>query len=610
MTREPFLEALAARPLVCDGAMGTYLYQRGVYIDRSFDELNLTASATVEAVHRDYLEAGADIVETNTYGANRVSLAKYGLEGRAAEINQAAVRIARSVVGERAYVAGAVGPSNLDAEALISDATRHAVREAFAEQGRALHAAGADLLLFETMSLVAELELALEACADIPLPKVAQVRLEESGLSRQGATPRQVAERLKRAGAHVVGVNCNGGPDMLLPAVEGMVGAGLPVSVQPNAGHPRMVEGRSLYMSTPDYFGVYARRFLQAGARIVGGCCGTTPEHIRRVRAAVRMVAAGHEASRPRHDVQGGSAAGMPEVPLAERSGLGAKVGKKFLVSVEVSPPSGLDATRALRGAALLKGAGVDVVNIPDGPRATVRMGSLTFAAAVQDRVGVEVMCHFCCRDRNLLGLVSDLMAAHFAGIRNLVVITGDPPRTGDYPDATGVYDLDSVGLLRTCTAMNRGLDPGGKRLDRQTSFVLVTGAEPAAVDYDREITRLGLKKDAGAHLVMTQPVFDPQALSRMLADAAPLGLPVLVGILPLASSRNAEFLHREVPGMHIPDETRERMRRAGNGEAGRAEGVRIARETLKEVKPLVQGVYIMPPLGRYEMALEVLEAL
>ncbi|MBI5493620.1 MAG: bifunctional homocysteine S-methyltransferase/methylenetetrahydrofolate reductase [Deltaproteobacteria bacterium] len=608
-TLPPFLETLARGPMVCDGAMGTYLYEKGVFINRSFDELCLSAPETVTSVHRDYLDAGADILETNTYGASRVALRRYGLEDKADAINRAAVTLCRKVAGTRAYVAGSMGPSYLDAEAMISDTTRGQVRDAYAAQATALCEAGADLLMFETFALVAELELALEATRHLHIPKVAQLRFEESGLARQGATPRQVAERLRAAGADVVGANCNGGPEMLLPVIEAMVGAGAPVSVQPNAGHPRVIEGRYMYLSTPEYFGVYARRFLKAGARIVGGCCGTTPAHIKRVAAAVRMMSGGRVEVRARQDVESGPI-GRPETEFAGRSPFAAKLGKKFVVCVEVSPPSGLDTEKTEDAVRMLKSAGVDAINIPDGPRATVKMSNLLFAAHVQEKLGVETLTHFCCRDRNLLGLVTDALGAHFAGLRNLVVITGDPPKTGDFPDATAVFDLDSVGLLQLLNRMNRGIDPGGKEMKQQTSFVLATGAEPAALDYDREVTRLSLKKEAGAHLVMTQPVYDPEVLLKFLGDIRGLNLPVLVGILPLASSRNAEFLHREVPGMQVPDAVRERMRKAGDAEAGRREGVRMAQETLRAVQAHVQGAYIMPPLGRYRMALDVLEGL
>jgi homocysteine S-methyltransferase len=609
MALPPFLQTLARTPMVCDGAMGSYLYERGVYINRSFDELCLSQPETVEAVHRDYLDAGADILETNTYGASRIALAQHGLEDKSDAINKAAVGIARKVAGTRAYVAGAIGPSNLDAEALISDTTRAAVRASYAAQAKALVEAGADVLIFETFALVAELELALESARDLGVPRIAQMRFEESGKARGGATPRQVAERLKAVGADVIGANCNGGPEMLLPVIEGMTGLGLPVSVQPNAGHPRVIEGRYLYLSTPEYFGVYARRFLKAGASIVGGCCGTTPDHIKRVSGAVRMMGGGRVEVRARQEVDN-TPQGRPEVPLAERSPFAGKLGKKLVVSVEVSPPSGLNPHKTLEAIEMLKKGGVDAVNIPDGPRASVKMANLLFAAHVQEKLDIETLTHFCCRDRNILGLVSDLLGAHFAGLRNLVVITGDPPKQGDFPDATAVFDVDSVGLLGLVSRMNRGLDPGGKTMPATTSFVLATGAEPAALDYDRELTRLAAKKEAGAHLVMTQPVYDGEVLQKFLGDIKGLHLPVMVGILPLASHRNAEFIHREVPGMRVPLEVRERMRLAGDGDAGRREGVRIAQETVKAVKHLVQGIYIMPPLGRYSMALDVLEAL
>lgn len=610
MPQTKFLDALAQGPLVVDGAMGSYLYEKGVFLNRCFDELCLSSPQMIESVHRDYLDAGADVLETNTYGASPVVLARHGLEDQAEAINRAAVQLARKVAGTRAYVAGSIGPSNLDAEALISNTTRQRVKDSYARQAQWLVDAGADLLMFETIPLVAELELALEACRDLDVPRVAQLRFEENGRSRQGAGADEVAQRLMDAGAHVVGANCNGGPEMFLPVIEGLLKAGLPVSVQPNAGQPRVVEGRYLYMSTPEYFGVYARRFLKAGATLVGGCCGTTPEHIKRLAAAVRMVGGSRVEVRARQEQPRVTADISHESPLALRSGFAGKLGKKFVVSVEVSSPSGITSQKTLDAVRMLKDGGVDVVNIPDGPRATVKMSNLVFAHHVQEKLNMEVLTHVCCRDRNLLGLMSDLLGAHFSGLRNLVIVTGDPPKTGDYPDATAVFDLDSVGLLRLITGLNRGVDPGGKTLEAPTSFVLATGAEPAAINYERELTRLAMKKDAGAHLVMTQPVYDPEVLQRFLKDTQGLQLPVLVGILPLASWRNAEFLHKEVPGMRVPEDIRHRMRLAGEGEAARKEGVRIAQETLRAVKPLVQGVYIMPPLGRYRMALDVLEGL
>jgi homocysteine S-methyltransferase len=385
------------------------------------------------------------------------------------------------------------------------------------------------------------------------------------------------------------------------------------VSIQPNAGLPRVIEGRTIYIANPEHFGVFARRLLQAGVRLVGGCCGTTPEHTRRMLGAVRMIGARPLPTR----VEGGTssqpapAVGRAAVPLAERSTLAAKlVAKKFVVSCELSSPPGVDPARTVEAARRLVAGGVDVVNIADGPRATARMGNLALTTLVQRDAGMETILHVCCRDRNLIGLVAHLLGAHALGIRNLVVITGDPPKIGDYPFATPVYDLDSIGLLRVARDLNRGVDPGGKEIAGQTSFLLATGAEPGALDYDRELRRLEQKKEAGAELIMTQPVYDGRLVERFLDDTRALGLPVMIGLPPLASHRNAEFIHNEVPGMKIPAGIRARMAKVGSGAAARAEGVKIAQEALVAVKDRVQGAYIMPPFDRVESALEILTVL
>ncbi|MBV9949592.1 MAG: bifunctional homocysteine S-methyltransferase/methylenetetrahydrofolate reductase, partial [Myxococcales bacterium] len=428
----------------------------------------------------------------------------------------------------------------------------------------------------------------------------------------------EVARLAREWGAQVVGVNCSDGPMSVLAAVEKMVPVGLPVLAAPNAGLPRRVDERMVYVSTPEYFGIYARRMVRVGVRLVGGCCGTTPEHIKRIAAAARMaggVAAEVRGEtepppRPTEVREGAAVVGAQQPPpFAERSALAAKIARKrFVVSVEVNPPVGLDPSRAVAAARMLAGAGIDVVNIADGARAQARMSNLALAVRVQREAGLEVIVHVCGRDRNLLGTLGHLLGAHDLGIRNLVVITGDPPKMGDFPDATAVYDLDSIGILKLATRLNHGVDPGGKPLGATTSFVLATGAEPAALNYEREISRLRQKKAAGAEFVMTQPVYDPLVLERFLEDCAPLGLPVLVGLLPLASYRNAEFLHNEVPGMQVPEAVRERMRKAGTGAQARKEGVAIAREMLSRVRDRVAGAYIMPPLERHELALEVVD--
>jgi homocysteine S-methyltransferase len=461
------------------------------------------------------------------------------------------------------------------------------------------------------------------------VPVMASVSVDEHGRMADGTTAATVARLMRELGADVIGVNCSDGPMSVLSAVEQMLDLGLPVSAWPNAGLPRRVDERMVYVSTPEYFGVYARRMFKLGVRIVGGCCGTTPEHIKRIAAAARMAAAtgDHDAAAGAEaaadllraaespastwSADGGppvSAPGVSVVPREKKSHLAAKLGKRFVVSVEVNPPIGLDPAHAVAAAKMLKAGGVDVINIADGARAQARMGNLAMAVRVQREAQMETILHVCGRDRNLLGTLAHLLAAHDLGIKNLVVITGDPPKMGDFPDATPVYDLDSIGILKLASRLNHGVDPGGKSLGGATSFLLATGAEPAALNYSREILRLRLKKAAGAEMVMTQPVYDPDVLTRFLDDVEPLGMPVLVGLLPLASFRNAEFLHNEVPGMQVPEMVRERMRKAGGGATGRKEGVQIARGMLEAVRHRVAGAYIMPPLEKHELALEVID--
>lgn len=612
-TLPPFLDALARGPVVFDGATGSVLYERGVYLNKCFDELSLSNPGLVADVHRDYVAVGADVVQTNTYGANRIALSRHGLEDKVRDICRAAVALAREAVEGRAFVAGSIGPTGFLPKDLIRTATRRKAFEAMQEQAQALAEAGADLLVFETFHYLGELELAVEASYGVSIPIVAEVSFEDGLVTADGASPEEVVERLSKLGADVVGANCVLGPDRLLPIVERMVGHGVPVIMQPNAGYPRSVDGRAIYQSSPETFGVIARRAFKLGVAAVGGCCGTTPDHIRRVVAAARMLGGGRwreqgvvvEGEREKPKLP----CGEEPVPLAERSRFGAKLARgEFVVSVEVLPPTGLDAARTIERIQALEERGVDVVNIPDGPRAMVRMSNLAFAKLVEQHTKLEPLLHFCGRDRNLLALQGDLLGAHALGLRNLVCITGDPPKIGDYPDATAVFDLDSIGLLSMASRLNRGVDPAGKPIGEKTRFVLATGAEPAALDFEREVARLFEKRDAGAELVMTQPVFDPAVLDRFLDATKTLGLPILVGILPLASAKNAEFLHHNVPGMRIPDDVRKRMAAQTEGRAQREEGIAIAAEALRAVKARVQGVYLMPPFGRLEAALDVLE--
>jgi homocysteine S-methyltransferase len=613
-----FLEALQDGPLLVDGAMGSLLYERGVLHTRSYDELSLSQPDLIRAVHEDYLAAGAQVIETNTFGANRMALARHGLVDHVQKINKASVAIAKQAAHGRAYLAAAVGPTGVKF-GIATEAERRLARFALAEQIDCLVIAGVDLIMLETFTSILEMETAIHVAKERGprVPVVAQMVFDAQGRSDGGLSPQEIADRMIAAGADVVGANCGIGPAELFQVGSAMAGHGKPVVIQPNAGLPASVEGRTLYVANPEHFGVFARRMLKSGVSLVGGCCGTTPEHTRAMLGAVRMMGGASAAvlsdEKPRTIEIVSKTQGPPPAPLthlAQKSRLGARLAAgEFAVSVELTAPPGVDVGKTAEQVVQLQAAGVDVINIADGPRATARMSNLAVCARLRADTGVEPILHVCCRDRNFLGLNAHLLGAHALGLRNLVVITGDPPKMGDYPFATPVYDLDSVGLLRMAAGLNGGIDPAGKQLGAHTSFVLATGAEPAALDYDRELRRLEDKAAAGAELIMTQPVYDPRTLEKFLDDVAPIGLPVMVGLLPLASHRNAEFLHNEVPGMSIPAEYRARMAKVGSGPEARLEGIAIAQEALASVKHRVAGAYIMPPFNRVDAAIAVLDA-
>jgi homocysteine S-methyltransferase len=595
--------------------MGTELYRRGQFINKPFEGVNLSDPELVERVHREYVQAGAEVIETNTFAANPLKLGKVGLEDRFDAINLKGVQLARAAAGDSVWVVGAVGPSGVVWTGAAEDRQQEGV-DALARQIRVLLDAGVDGLLLETFSFATELvALVRHVRGWTDLPIIASVAFTQAGATADKLSPAAVVDALREAGADVVGANCADGPHELFNVAEQMLGRGVPIAVVPNAGYPKRMDDRMMYMATPEYFGVFARRYLKIGASIVGGCCGTTPDHIRAMAGAVRMLGSAAESDRNASSAVPATPRKvadqpMPAIPIAARSRLAAKIasGEGFVVSVEVNPPTGLDPRKAIEGARMLQAAGVDVINIADGPRASVRMSNWSLGLKVQQQLGMECIIHVCMRDRNLLGLQSDILAYHALGLHNLVVITGDPPKMGDYPNATAVFDLDSIGALRMIREFNEGINPAGRSLGDQTHFLLACGVEPGALDYDRELRRLEAKIEAGANLIMTQPVYDPALLSRLFNDIEHFRVPVLIGLLPLASARNAEFLHNEVPGMQIPLPIRERMAAAGQGPEARATGVRIAQEALLEVKDRVRGAYIMPPFGRYESAIEILE--
>lgn len=602
------------RPHLFDGAMGTMLYARGVYINRCYDELNLRQPELVSDVHRAYARAGAEILETNSYGANRPKLARHGLEDELRAINVRAVELARAAAGSRACVAGAMGPLGLRIEPYGPTSAEEA-RALFAEQAEALLEGGVELFVLETFSDLQEIQQAIAGIRSLcDLPIVAQMAIREDGRTSLGTDAALFTERLGEWGADVVGLNCSIGPAAMLRAVERIAGTTpRPLSIQPNAGLPREVDGRTIYMASPEYMAKYAERLIRKGARFVGGCCGTTPEHIARMSDVVRALTPGLRTS---HAAASETASPTREpIPLAERSRWGAKLASgEFVTSVEIVPPRGIDPDPMLAGVRALRAAGVDAVNVPDGPRAQSRMGALATALLVEQRTGIESVVHYCCRDRNLLGMLSDLLGAQALGLRNLLLITGDPPKMGPYPEATAVFDIDSIGLTNLVARLNRGLDPGGNAFDEQTRFVIGVGANPGAENLEHELRRFYWKVEAGAEYAITQPVFDLAQLERFLEriEREGIRIPVVAGIWPLVSARNAEFLANEVPGVVVPEAVLERMRRASAAgkEEAVEEGIRIAQEMLAEARPLIQGVQVSAPFGRTGLALRVFEAI
>lgn len=598
------------RVYVFDGAMGTMLYSRGIYINRCYDELNLTSADLVLGLHREYVKAGADIIETNTYGANRIKLSGYGLEDRIVDINREGARIAREAATNRAFVAGAIGPLGIRIEPYGPTSAEEA-REMFREQALALVESGVDLFVLETFSDVAEIRQVISAIKSIcDLPIVAQMTIQNDGNTSYGTSPEIFTQRLDEWGADVIGLNCSVGPHAMLEALEKMRHVTTrKLSAQPNNGLPRQVDGRMFYMTSPDYIAKYAKRLIQAGAKFVGGCCGTTPEHIKQIANAVAALSPGR--SSVRIYVEEPEQPDVEITPRAGKSRFARKITEgEFVTSVEIVPPKGCDPSKMLESVRLLKNAGVDAVNVPDGPRAQSRMGVLAVSTLIEQQVGIESVMHYCCRDRNLLGMTSDLLGAAALGIRNLLIITGDPPKMGPYPEATAVFDIDSIGLVNMVNRLNHGMDIGGNPIGSPTSFFMGVGVNPCAVDLDYELRRFEWKVEAGAEYAITQPTFDVAQLRNFLKRIEHCRIPVIAGIWPLVSYRNAEFLANEVPGVVVPDSILERMHRITDKDAAREEGLAIARETLMEVRDVVQGVQVSAPFGRVAYALDVFSVL
>jgi homocysteine S-methyltransferase len=612
---QDFIQAIADEHVyLFDGAMGTMLYSKGVFINKCYDELNLRSPEIVLEVHNQYVRAGADILESNTYGANRVKLRGFGIEDDLREINLRGAELARRAAGDSVYVAGAMGPLGIRIEPYGPTGLDEA-RDIFREQAAALRDGGVDLFVVETFSNIAEIEQAVLAIRDIcTLPVIAQMTIGPDGRTIYGDSPRIIAQRLDAIGADAIGLNCSVGPDVMLDAVEeiGTVTA-RKISCQPNAGLPREVNGRQMYMASPDYMGKYAKRLIHKGVKFIGGCCGTTPEHIKLIADAVRPLSPRRTLVIVERPSDAKSAPGHEPVPLAARSNWGRKIAHgEFVTTIEITPPKGPNPEAMIKSVHSIREAGVDAVNVPDGPRAQNRMGAIAVAVLLQQRVGIETVLHYCCRDRNLLGMHSDLLGCAALGLRNMLLITGDPPKMGPYPEATAVFDIDSIGLTNMVSLMNRGLDLGSNPFGEPTTFTIGVGVNPGHLDLEYELRRLDWKVKAGAEYAITQPVFDVRQLEMFLGRIEGMHLPVVAGIWPLLSYRNAQFMNNEVPGVSVPDEVMERMRIASekSKEHGLREGVTIARETLERVRHQVAGVQVSAPLGRVDLALQVFEGL
>ena len=607
-----FIQKVSNQVLLFDGGMGTELYNRGVFINQSFEELNLKNPSLVKAVHSEYRKAGADVLETNTFGANRFKLGKFQLADQVYEINLQASKLACEVAGEDLFVAGSVGPLGVQIEPL-GPISNDEARDFFKEQIRGLVDGGADLLIFETFIYPNELEQAVRAAREIcDLPIIAQMTIDEDASSLTGTSPAIMVDELNKIGADIIGVNCTVGPQVMLNWLEQVrKHTNLPISIMPNAGKPRNIDGRNIYLSTPEYFGEYAKHFIQSGANIIGGCCGTGPEHIQKMRASIN--AQSPHFSTKKYEIKNISVKEqIPIIPIAKKSRLAKRLSDgHFVKIVELLAPKGVSAENEIQKARELYYGGIDAINIPDGPRASSRMSSLALATMIQNQVGIEVVLHFVCRDLNVIAIQSNLLGAYSLGIKNVLAITGDPPKIGNYPDATGVFDVDSIGLINIINRLNNGLDISGAPIGNPTGFHIGCGANPGALNLDQELKRIDWKIEAGAEFIMTQPVFDLHIFENFFKRIEHYKIPIIAGIWPLTSLRNAEFMNNEVPGCNVPNEILEQFRKVETSkDKSRILGIEIANKTLSSLMGAIQGVQISVPFGNIQSAFNVLDGI
>lgn len=602
---------LSQEILIGDGAMGTMLYQRGVFLNACFDELCITQPNLILDIHTEYVKTGCDFIETNTFGANAVKLAHFGQSNQVRQINIAAAELARKAAGSDVIVAGAIGPTGVN-NPHLNDQQKETASSAFTEQAQALADGGVDFLLLETFTTASELEIAIEAIAATGLPIVAQMTCNEQFETLFGSPiEKTIVSIAENPAVTAVGLNCTLGPSDMLEALKRLRQVtDKPLSIQPNAGLPRRVEGRTLYMCTPEYMTEYAKRFFESGARIIGGCCGTTPAHIREIVKAVRPLSKAMKAPAPAApvEIKKETARGILPIPLQDKSRLGAKLSAgQPITCIELTPPRGIDPNKVIESARLCAEFGIDAVNIPDGPRASARLSPLVTAMKIEQACGIETILHICCRDKNLIGLQSDMLGIQTMGLRNVLLVTGDPPKLGEYPDATGVFDLDSVALTQLTEGLNRGLDIAGNALPQQLSLTIGVGANPVASDLNREIERFKQKAAAGAEYAITQPVFDTEMFFRFQEAVKDCNIPFVAGIWPFTSYKNAEFMANEVPGVVVPQELLTRMSQATTREEGWRLGIEIAREMIEILKPHVAGFAVSAPFGNVKIALAAL---